>query len=183
MNRNGEERCQGYLELLEIYLRRGLQIRSFIRMCVSNWYAFHCGDKALLNTRGTPHWLNRLDPRKRQERAALLSISWISPEAMEVIERPELFNKNDPARSVIVDHSVPFSVVERKLRELDDPTTAAIEAVLRRHYAVGVITYAQNQDLNRAKLTSCMPDDWDEVDPYWRYRKVGIRNVKDSCVP
>src|SRR5207245_1970716 len=45
MNHNEEERCQGYLELLEVYLRRGLQIRSFIRMCVSNWYAFHCGEK------------------------------------------------------------------------------------------------------------------------------------------
>jgi hypothetical protein len=67
--RNEEERCQGYLELLEVYLRRGLQMRSFIRMFVSNWYAFHCGEKALLNSRGTPRWLNRLDPRKRQERA------------------------------------------------------------------------------------------------------------------
>jgi hypothetical protein len=102
---------------------------------------------------------------------------------MEVIEQPELFNKDNPARSVIVDHSVPFSVIERKLRELDDPTTAAIEAVLMRHYAFGVITYAQNQDLNRAKLTSRMPDDWDGVDSYARYHKVGIRNVRERPTP
>jgi hypothetical protein len=36
----------------------------------------------------------------------------------------------------------------------------------------------QNQDLNRTRLTSRMPDDWDGVDPYARYTKVGIRKAE-----
>jgi hypothetical protein len=71
----------------------------------------------------------------------------------------------------------PLAVLRNKLRKLDDPTPDAIEACLRQFYVASVITYEQNQKLNSGKRRSSMPDDWDEVDPYARYREVGIRNV------
>jgi hypothetical protein len=173
-----DKQRQGYLEVLTVYLRRGLQNPTLFRTCADHWYAFDRGDTRLLNSSGNPHWLNRPNPQKRQQREALCSFDWISLEAMEVIEKPELFDKNDLARSMIRDHAVPLAELARKLRALDDPTPAAIEACLRQFYLVGIITYEQNKKLNDAGLGARMPDGWNGADPYARYTKVGIRKAE-----
>jgi hypothetical protein len=179
---NRDDQCLGYLEVLEVYLRRNLRDRTILRSCAAHWYAFSRDDKRLFNRSGDPLWLNKPDPRNRIERDLLQCFDeWISPEAMMLIEKPELFVENDPTKSVIIEHAVPLNVLRGKLRELDDPNPGAIEACLRQFYAVGVITYEQNQKLDSGKLRSRMPDGWNGVDPYARYREVGIRNAGRAC--
>jgi hypothetical protein len=89
---------------------------------------------------------------------------------------PDMSRRDCPGAAL---NTPPLALAGRPAdRHRDDPDLGAIEACLRQSYVAGVITYEQNQKLNSGKLRSRMPDDWNGVDPYARYREVGIRNAE-----
>ena len=73
------------------------------------------------------------------------------------------------------EHIVPKKVLLKMLFDLATPSTSAVRAVLDR-FCVGIVVIkAEDERLNQAGLRSRMPEDWDEQDPWARYRAVGIR--------
>jgi hypothetical protein len=163
---NRDQQRVGCLEQLRIWITHEQRSSGLFRTLVDSWYAFDRGG-ALLSRSGEPHWFNKPDPHKKGHCKAIFEMGWyVSVEAIKLFENPDLFEKKDPARSLIKDHAVPLAVLRCELRKID-PTTPAIEAFLRKNYHVAIITKQEHQDLDDCGLQSIMPVGWN--DPYARY--------------
>ena len=72
------------------------------------------------------------------------------------------------------EHIVPKKVLLEMLFDLASPSASAVRALLDQFCVGIVVTKAEDMQLNHAGLRSRMPDDWDEQDPWARYRAVGL---------
>jgi hypothetical protein len=157
-----------YLQYLELYLSAKDENGSLFRTFVDNWYAYHKGGP-LLNRNGNPKWFNNPDPIK--EREAFLSMDYVSVKAMKLI------NSNGCGDRLVKDHSVPVKVLRKLIvnqgsgKILD---ISRIQEFLEKYYRLGVITKDEDKQFGREGLTSEMPKNWDEIDPFARYHAVGI---------
>lgn len=77
-------------------------------------------------------------------------------------------------RDCEVEHAVPQMEIVNWLMELDPVTIAQVEDILTRYFRVLLVTKAEHDRLNASGLRSKMPDDWDRMDVYARYKRVGI---------
>jgi hypothetical protein len=96
-------------------------------------------------------------------------------EAVRIVDR-----KNHPKRlSLIVDHSVPLSVICRHLWASPHSwTVERLRDFLRENFRRAVISYGEDGLLRAGKLSSRMPDGWQfGDDPLARYHEVGIKLV------
>lgn len=96
-------------------------------------------------------------------------------EAARIVDR----KKHPPELSLIVDHSVPLSVICKHL--WTSPRTWTVEKLrdfLHENFRRSVISHAENDRLNERGLSSRMPDRWRfGDDPFERYAEVGIELV------
>ena len=74
-----------------------------------------------------------------------------------------------------IEHAVPIKVIVDLLLDLTPLTSIEIENLLNKYFRVCMVTKSEHKKLSDAKLRSKMPDDWDNEDPYARYKKVGIK--------
>ena len=81
--------------------------------------------------------------------------------------------------SLIVEHSVPLSVISKQLwTEPHLWTVERLAQFLRRTFRRSVISYADDDLLRKKKLSSRMPDGWRfGGDPFARYHEAGTRLV------
>jgi hypothetical protein len=80
------------------------------------------------------------------------------------------------------DHAVPFKYLQYALLELSDITIESVHYVLSQYGLVVFITKEEDAVLNRAALRSKMPKNWDGIDPFFRYKSVGIEIVENINV-
>ena len=91
---------------------------------------------------------------------------------------------NGLARCGRVEHIVPVSVIVNKIRNvplLDDGRIDrfAILFLFSKYYYLCAVSLEEDALLNK-KLSSKMPDDWDDEDIFARYRAVGITVLEGS---
>jgi hypothetical protein len=94
-------------------------------------------------------------------------------QAAQIVDR-----KNHPKElSLVVDHSVPLSVICKHLwMSPHSWTVERLAHFLRGTFRRAVISYTEDDLLKSRKLSSRMPDGWQcGDDPFARYREVGIR--------
>ena len=73
-----------------------------------------------------------------------------------------------------VDHVVPQKVIVDMLLEIPFPTRQKVRAILKKFYFVCVVTKEEHQRLTNEGLRFKMPEDWDAVDPFARYKIADI---------
>lgn len=78
------------------------------------------------------------------------------------------------ANEIEYDHAVPFGRLQAELLALRPATTDAVAGILRKFSLRVLITKAEHRRLGELKLGRAMPADWDEIDPFARYRSAGI---------
>lgn len=154
---------QACLLHLQTFLRFGEPDGRLVRTFVDSWYAMDRGGP-LLEPSGRPLWLNNPDPRKVGP--ALLACDFVSANALTRIQRGEM--------GLIKDHAIPVRVLRERLAALEDTSAESIEALLRRFYAVGVITTDEDRRLNSKRLNNKMPAGWDGVSKFARYEAADI---------
>lgn len=74
--------------------------------------------------------------------------------------------------STIREHPVPVSELNKRLAKID--TAEEMMALLPLYSNIVIVTEEEDRRLREAKLTSCMPKDWDGIDIFARYKVVGI---------
>jgi hypothetical protein len=67
--------------------------------------------------------------------------------------------------ALIYDHAVPFKYLQEELLDLPYVTRESVGNVLKKHCVVVLVTKEENDQLNKAKLGSKMPEDWNGNDP------------------
>jgi hypothetical protein len=87
------------------------------------------------------------------------------------------------AGELIYDHAVPLKYLQDELLNLDNPTTSSLAEALNRHSVVVLITKNDDRCLNKAGYRSKMPEGWDGVDQFARYKAVGIEVVPNTRSP
>lgn len=75
--------------------------------------------------------------------------------------------------TLVYDHSVPFNYLQKELLALAKPTAKTVGEVLNRFGTIALITKEEDDQLNSYGLNRKMPDDWDGIDPFARYKAVG----------
>ena len=75
---------------------------------------------------------------------------------------------------LVYDHAVPLVYLQEQLLELSRPTADSVKAVLESSSGAVWITQEEDRRLAAAGFQRSMPPDWDGVDPFARYRAVGI---------
>ncbi|MFC2142165.1 hypothetical protein ACFLR7_04450 [Acidobacteriota bacterium] len=93
------------------------------------------------------------------------------------IPRSEMAKKV-PLSECVIEHSVPQMVIVNMLMDMDKVTGIKVKNILKKYYAVALVTFKENKILGAKGLRSKMPDDWDKKDLLARYKKVGI-NIKE----
>lgn len=77
----------------------------------------------------------------------------------------------------VSEHIIPISVLlNSKIYAASNPITetVALIGLVRQYSNMALITHEEDARLRQAKLQSKMPDDWDGVDVFARYKAVGI---------
>lgn len=76
---------------------------------------------------------------------------------------------------IIAEHPVPMKVIIQKiLDEANSPSDC--KEILRHWSRITIVTREEDARLN-AKHQTCMPDDWDGIDIWARYKKTGIEVI------
>lgn len=78
-----------------------------------------------------------------------------------------------------VEHAVPQMYIVNLLMDMPSPTSDKVRELLKRLFVVRLVTRQEHAALNSSGLRSRMPDDWDTLDVFARYRKVGIEIPED----
>ena len=82
-----------------------------------------------------------------------------------------------PRNDLVVEHVVPMQVIVNLLLDSPRRSERSILALLQRLYIVRAVTKAEDERLRGTRLRSQMPPDWDQKDPWARYKAAGIRLV------
>ena len=149
---------QVYLEYLKLYLIHDDQDGHLFRTFVDNWFAYSHGGH-MLNSKGRPKWFNNPDPKK--ERDALLSMHFVSADARKVLS-------GESNGRLVKDHAIPINILRQLIHDIPEHSVSSIGAFLMNNYRLGVITKAEDDQLNSEKLRSVMPKDWDGLN--WKAR-------------
>ena len=80
-----------------------------------------------------------------------------------------------PLKECTVEHVVPLMVIVNLLMALNPLTEDAVEAILKKHFKVWLVTKAEHAKLNASGLCSTMPPGWDGCDVFARYTAAGIQ--------
>jgi hypothetical protein len=163
-----------YLQYLEVYLNNADENGALFRTFIDSWYAYYKGGP-LLNRNGNVVWLNRPDPIKLKD-TLIHAGDFISTKAMRIM------NGEEPGR-LVKDHSIPIKILRKLIVREQRVNTAYIEEFLKDHYRLGIITKDEDRKINAEKLRSNMPEDWDEKDPFARYRAVNIEEATSKITP
>lgn len=76
---------------------------------------------------------------------------------------------------LVHEHAVPKSLVIKLLRELPKPVTAGkVSTLLETYCKAAILTREEDRELNKRNLRSSMPEGWDKLDPWARYKAAGI---------
>ena len=172
-----------FLEHIVIYYNSGFKPKSLLRSFVDNWYAY---DKAcngipyFLNSNGNPIWFN--NPHSVKHKNALLEMDFISEGAKELIfsTNKSKLHENKDSR-LIKEHAIPIAYLFDLLAKEADLNTESVEAILLKYYKLGVLTKAEDDLLNKAKIRSKMPSNWDKENVFSRYDVIGLKNQKSVC--
>jgi hypothetical protein len=79
----------------------------------------------------------------------------------------------DEAEKRVFEHAIPLAVLFKEM--LANPITDdSIRRLLTERLVAVVVTKEEDERLTQMQLGRSMPEDWDGVDPYARYRKAGI---------
>ena len=118
--------------------------------------------------------------------ALLDNVCWIWSEFEGKIDGCRWWSEAALARRADVkqlrhEHSVPRRVIIRHLLQLSKPTSEIVEDILSNWCVGAVVTAEEDRRLAQAGLCMMMPADWDQRDPFARYRAVGI--VLHECRP
>ena len=60
------------------------------------------------------------------------------------------------------------------LMDMPSPTTEKVRELLKRLFVVRLVTRQEHAALNSSGLRSKMPEEWDTLDVFARYKRVGI---------
>jgi hypothetical protein len=160
-----------YLDHLVLYIKSGDEDKSTLRGFLDSWFAYNQGGP-FLNRNGKPVWFNKPDPKKNRVRDALLSMHFISKNAMETIHG----KRND---RLIKEHSIPIAEIFNILHSHTDHSRDQIRDSLEKFYRLGVLTKEEDLKLKKKKLNSKMPPDWTTKDGVFaRYDAIGIKNFR-----
>jgi hypothetical protein len=88
--------------------------------------------------------------------------------------------KSKPINECDVEHAVPLMWFVDKLMTMNPPTKIRVRNLLRKYFHVLLVTKDEHLELNRSRLRSKMPQDWDGQDPWARYKEVGIKPIKQN---
>ena len=89
----------------------------------------------------------------------------------------------DNTKTLCHEHIVPKKVIIDKILALKSPTKPKVNEILERYCIGCVVTRDEDKKLIKAGLRSAMPGNWDGVDPWARYKNVGIKVVELHDVP
>lgn len=184
MNPRRAALATSYLEHIRIALEakdRGAPFRTFI----DNWAAFSSRTDHHVTGGDRPKWFN--NPCLRTRQAMLYSLDFRSEATEPVLEHARVAPADYQARRaakdktvrLVVDHAVPIDVMVRMMFDPQagqevERTVDAIGDHLARWYRLGLLTPAEDAELNRAGLRSAMPAHWDRHSIFARYDAVGI---------
>lgn len=73
-----------------------------------------------------------------------------------------------------VEHAVPQMHIVNLLMDMPSPTTEKVRELLKRLFVVRLVTRQEHAALNSSGLRSKMPEEWDTLDVFARYKRVGI---------
>lgn len=79
-----------------------------------------------------------------------------------------------PAKDLIYDHAIPFTLLYNELLRLPSPTAASVRPLLERLCVAALLTREEDDRLTAAGLRERMPADWNGSDALARYRAAGI---------
>lgn len=97
---------------------------------------------------------------------------WHHPHTDEILEIWK--NMNPAGYSMVNDHAVPVNIIIKKCVETHgDPEK--ISKILQKYLHIAIISKKEDAILNKEKLGKNMPKDWDGIDPWARYKEVGIK--------
>ena len=82
--------------------------------------------------------------------------------------------------NLILEHVVPVSEINKRVLSLESPNTDKIQEIVVEWSILCVITEAEDRLLKDKKITKSMPNDWDGIDKYARYKKAGIDFVQSK---
>jgi len=162
-------KAESYLQHLFLAACVGDRCGPLYRTLFDNWYAYDKGGPFLSRSGGgTPYWFNK--PNAAKHGKALTLMDFMSEDAALIVDAL------GSGGVLTVDHAIPVAVLRNMMLEGAPGWTDAsdVERFLRRYYRVGVITAAEHDRLRFNGLNHGMPADWDGVDVFARYQKVGI---------
>lgn len=79
-----------------------------------------------------------------------------------------------PLPDLDVEHVVPQMEIVNMLMDMKSLDKKSVESVLKTYFHVLLVTKDEHRKLNASGLRSKMPNDWDGVNVWARYRAVGI---------
>ncbi len=154
----------------------GAPFRDFL----DNWYAHHVGE-GHLTAAGRPIWFN--NPCAAKHQSALSKMHFVSKNAAAILAQAKtsrlkfigLRSQKDQTVRLMVDHAVPISLMcQMMFKDAKIRSVGAIQTFLLHFYRLGVLTYEEDQRLNRLGLQRKMPDNWDKNDIFARYHAAAI---------
>lgn len=104
------------------------------------------------------------------------SAAYMSKEALLVYK-----NEGYKTGKLVLEHSVPVSVLNSWILELKYPTYLDIANIVYQWTELALITKEEHNRLSEISLAMRMPDDWDNLDKFARYKKADIELV-DTCL-
>lgn len=195
-----QELANSYLEHIRILVQvedRAANLRDFI----GPWWTFQRAASALENHilihtyRDVGIWLN--NPCPLHAKPQLLLQDWMSKGAWQALEREKCRGRwnADPEKMprkprsqwtddykenrLIIDHAVPIKVIRHKLfcksHKAEYNCKDNLKRFLESYVKHAVLTAKENELLDKQKLNSRMPEGWDGVDPYARYRSAKVQ--------
>ena len=88
--------------------------------------------------------------------------------------------KSGDKSKLILEHVVPVSEINKRVLSLGSPNANKIQEIVVEWSILCVITEDEDELLKNEKITKSMPNDWDGIDKYARYKKVGIELVQSK---
>jgi hypothetical protein len=157
-----------FLEMIKLLYDNRIPDDRCFRTLADNWYAYKNGHPFLRNNQVV--WLNRKDLLSPANRPAVDAMHFVSEQARRVLEREQ-------SDDLIKDHAVPIREIKRQIKAIVERAgrieATELEDLLGRLYKFGILTAAENR-LLKGELKAGMPADWDGVNPFSRYERVGI---------
>ena len=80
----------------------------------------------------------------------------------------------DPKAPLVADHAVPVSITLKAFAGASDPTLDSVVNLVAKYAVMVLVTPREDACLRAAGLVKSMPANWDEKDPFARYKHVGI---------